>query len=115
MCSSTIFTPPTAPRVTSVTSRRINMTSFNISVFLAYTGGDTITHFSVKYRQRNTSQWSDRVTVEARDGGKVEQGLLWYGVVSSPGLGKPSELSVVVVNDAEESSSSLTQQEALGQ
>ena len=110
-----IFTAPTAPRVMSMSSRRLNMTSFNISVVLAYTGGDFISHFAVKYRQRNASQWSTGLTVESRDGGRMEQGLLWYGIVTDPGLGKPSELLVVVVNDAQESSSSFVLKETLGE
>ena len=36
-------------------------------------------------------------------------------IVTDPSLGKPSELSVVVVNDAQESSSSFVLKETLGE
>ena len=80
-----------------------------------YTGGDTISHFDVKFRQRNSSQWSNRQKVKVHDGGRMGQGLLWYGIVTNYSLGKPSELSVEVVNDANERSSSLTKAEVLGE
>ncbi|CAI8007678.1 Neogenin, partial [Geodia barretti] len=104
---------PAPPKVTSVVSHRLNMTSFNISVTMDYTGGETISHFDVKFRPRNSSQWSNGQKVKVQDGGRMEMGLLWYGIVTNYSLGKPSELSVEVVNDANERSSSLTKAEVL--
>ena len=45
----------------------------------------------------------------------MEEGLVWYGIVTNYSLGKPSELAVEVVNDANERSNSLTKTEVLGE
>ena len=91
------------------------MTSFNITVVMDYTGGDTISHFNVKFRPKNSSEWSNGQKVEVHDGGRMEQGLVWYGIVTNFSLGKPSELSVEVVNDANQGSTPLTKPEVLGE
>lgn len=96
-------------------SRRLNMTSFNITMTLAYSGSDTISHFDVQFRERNSSNWSSYYRVEAINGGRMEDGFLWYGIVTHKSLAKPSELSVEVINDANLRSSSHSQEELLGE
>ena len=82
-----------------VDGKRLNMTSFNISMSLLYVGGDHITHFLVSFRERNGTEWVNEISVEAHTG-STEQGLDWYGTVTSYQLAEPSELRVVIVNDA---------------
>lgn len=81
------------------------MTSFNITTSLDYIGADTITHFIVRYRHRNTTEWSQDIIVDAYPTRGMEHGLEWYGIVTHGGLGEPIELSISVVNDAGHSSS----------
>lgn len=87
-----------APHVLKVDTKRLNMTSFDITTSLLYTGANDISHFSVSYRNENGTEWSNELTVEAH-ASRMEQGLYWFGTVTSDGLKEPSELKVKVVND----------------
>ena len=91
-----IHTP--APHVMKVDGKRLNMTSFNISTSLYYIGGDHITHFLISFRERNGTEWVNEIRVDAHAGG-MEQGLDWYGTVTSHQLAEPSQFRVVIVND----------------
>ena len=95
-----IFTILAAPHVRSMRMRRLNMTSFNISTSLEYTGGYSISHFVVQYRHKNDTAWRQRINVDAYSTDDTEQRLKWYGIVTHIGLGEPVELLVSVVNDA---------------
>ena len=103
-----------APNVTSVKVKRLNATSFNISTSLLYTGGGGVTHFSISFRRRNGTEWSEALNVQAYTS-DMEQRLHWYGIVTDDGLGVPSELHVAVVNDDGHQSSPHTIQEVLGE
>lgn len=109
-----ICTMHPAPNVMSVNAERLNMTSFNITTSLLYTGGSDITHFSVSFWKRNRTEWSDGLSVEAHASG-TGMGLDWFGIMTSDGLAEPSELRVVVVNDVGHRSSPQTVQEKLGE
>ena len=82
-----------------VEGKRLNRTSFNISTSLLYVGGDYITHFLVSFTERNGTEWVNEIIVEAHTG-SMEQGLDWYGIVTSYQLTKLSKLQVVIVNNA---------------
>ena len=78
---------------------------------LLYVGGDDISHFLVSFQERNETEW---IRVEAH-AGSAEQGLYWYGTVTSHELAEPSELHVVIVNDAGHKSATHIIQEGIGE
>ena len=100
--------------MTSVRVTRLNMTSFNISVSLLYTGGGEISHFMVSFRKWNGTKWGDEVLVSVNQS-CADQQLSWHGIVTSKKLGEPSEFQVVVVNDEQNSSRAVVIQETLGE
>lgn len=103
-----------APHVLKVDTKRLNMTSFNITTSLLYTGANDISHFSVSFRNENGTQWSNELVVEAHVS-RMEPGLHWFGTVTSDGLRKPSDLKVKVVNDMGHASSAYIVEEQLGE
>ena len=69
------------PSITSLEVTRLNMTTFNLSVSLAYTGGGAITHFRVSFRDTGTTPWSPLEDLPATP--SPNSNLVWNGIVSS--------------------------------
>ena len=68
------------PSISSVEVTRLNMTTFNLSVSLAYTGGGAITHFRVSFRNTGTTSWDSLEDIPATP--SPDSSLVWNGVVS---------------------------------
>ena len=66
------------PSISSVEATRLNTTTFNLSVSLAYTGGGAITRFRVSFRETGTTPWS---LLQATP--SPHSNLLWSAVVSN--------------------------------
>ena len=69
-----------APSISSVEVMRLNGTTFNLSVSLAYTGGGAITHFRVSSRNTGTTPWSPLEDIPVTP--SPNSSLVWNGVVS---------------------------------
>ena len=69
-----------APSITSLEVTRLNRTTFNLSVSLAYTGGGAITHFRVSFRDTSTTPWTSTEDIPATP--SPNSSLVWNGVVS---------------------------------
>ena len=68
------------PSISSVEVMRLNRTTFNFSVSLAYTGGSAITHFRVSFRNTGTTSWHPLESIPATP--SPNSSLVWNGVVS---------------------------------
>ena len=68
------------PSISSVEVTRLNRTTFNLSVSLAYTGGGAITHFRVSSRNTGTAPWTPLEDIPATP--SPNSSLVWNGVVS---------------------------------
>ena len=68
------------PSISSVEVMRLNRTTFNFSVSLAYTGGGAITHFRVSFRNTRTTSWHPLEDIPATP--SPHSSLVWNGVVS---------------------------------
>ena len=69
-----------APSITSLEVTKLNRTTFNLSVSLAYTGGGAITHFRVSFRNTGTTSWISPEDIPVTQ--SPDSGLVWSGVVS---------------------------------
>ena len=69
----------TAPSITSLDVTRLNMTTFNLSVSLAYTGGGDITHFRVSFRDTRTTPWTPPENIPVTS--SPDSSLVWTGVM----------------------------------
>ena len=81
---------------------------------LLYIGADDITHFAVKIRHWNITEWDDELTIICHTG-SMERRLEWYGIVTSDRFREPSELQVVIVNDEGHRSTPHILREQLGE
>ena len=68
------------PSISSIEVTRLNRTTFNLSVSLAYTGGGAITHFKVSSRNTGTTPWTPLEDIPATP--SPNSSLVWNGVVS---------------------------------
>ena len=69
----------TAPSITSLEVTRLNRTTFNLSVSLAYTGGGDITHFRVSFRDTRTTPWTPPENIPVTS--SPDSSLVWSGVM----------------------------------
>ena len=72
--------PISEPNISSFEVTRLNITTFNLSVSLAYTGGGAITHFRVSFWNTETTSWHplEEIPVTLHP----DSSLVWNGVVS---------------------------------
>ena len=68
------------PSISSVEVTRLNMTTFNLSVSLAYTGGGAITHFRISFRNTGTTSWHPLGDYPATP--SPDSSLVWNWVMS---------------------------------
>ena len=68
------------PSISSVEVTRLNMTTFNLSVSLAYTGGGAIIHFRVSFQNTGTPSWHPLEDIPATP--SPNSSLVWNGVMS---------------------------------
>ena len=68
------------PSISSVEVTRLNRTTFNLSVSLAYTGGGVITHFRISFRKTGTTSWHPLGEYPATP--SPDSSLVWNWVMS---------------------------------
>jgi len=68
------------PSISSVEVTRLNRTTFNLSVSLAYTGGGAITHFRISFRNTGTTSWHPLGEYPATP--SPDSSLVWNWVMS---------------------------------
>ena len=68
------------PSISSVEVTRLNRTTFNLSVSLAYTGGGVITHFRISFRNTGTTSWHPLGEYPATP--SPDSSLVWNWVMS---------------------------------
>ena len=68
------------PSISSVEVTRLNRTTFNLSVSLAYTGGGAITHFRISFRNTENTSWIPLGEIPAIP--SPDSSLVWNWVVS---------------------------------
>ena len=89
-----------AASVASLNIARINQTAFTITTTLHYTGGGTITQFSVSFRLSGESEWNDATIIPARLVPDSDN-LQWTGTIASAEFTVYAELEfqVLVTNE----------------
>ena len=70
------------------------MTTFNLSVSLAYTGGGAITHFRVSFRKTRTTPWTPPEEIPAIP--SPNSNLVWSGVVSKNEFAASSQVEFML-------------------
>ena len=90
------------------------MTTFNLSVSLAYTGGGAITHFRVSFRDIGSTPWTPLGDIPAIP--SPDSSLLWSGVVSRDEFATYSQVEFMlsITNQHGFESNSLENTEELG-
>ena len=68
------------PSISSVEVTKLNMTTFNLSMSLAYTGGGAITHFRVLFLNNGSTLWNFPGEIPASPSPNFN--LVWNEVVS---------------------------------
>ena len=86
------------PSISSVAVVRLNRTTFNLSLSLAYTGGGAITHFRISFRKTGTTSWHSLGEIPATP--SPDSSLVWNGVMSRNEFDTsiPLTFNVLVVN-----------------
>ena len=86
------------PSISSVEVIRLNRTTFNFSVSLAYTGGGAITYFRISLRNTRTASWHSLGKIPAAP--SPDCSLVWNGVMSRKEFDTsiPLTFNVIAVN-----------------
>ena len=86
------------PHISSVAVTRLNRTTFNLYVSLAYTGGGVITHFNVSFRNTGATSWHPLGEIPAIP--SPNSSLVWNGVISRDDFDTsiPLTFNVLAVN-----------------
>ena len=110
-CSINIAIP--APSISSVEVTRLNMTTFNLSASLAYTGGGVITHFRVSFQNTGTTPWTPPENIPVIP--SPNSNLVWSGVLNrNEFAASPVEFMLSVTNQHGFESNSIQTEEESG-
>ena len=113
LASYRLLIPPTAPSVKRTTVLRLNKTAFSITTNLDYTGGGSVTHFLVSFRENGASEWSSDSRSVPATLVPDSDNLWWTGVIRSDDFAVFSEFEfrVQVANERDMTTSAFMQTE----